>query len=139
VALWLFKDVVLMTATYMHVKQKTEATVGKDAVVWDPITTPLQVNPTTISKVNTALQFVTLAVGIAHPALLAVAATAAATGDTTTPTAVMLQHLATAPILPALCWLTGATTLASFGSYLEHSAFTEVVVRNTKTTPQRKQ
>lgn len=133
VGLWLVKDVVLMTATYLYVAQKTAG-----GTVWDPTTTPLQVNPTLISKVNTALQFVTLAVGIAHPALVAAAQAATmatATAAATTPEHVvalapMMVAVLAGPALPALCWLTGATTLASFGSYVGHSAFTEVVVRH---------
>lgn len=94
--------------------------------VWDPITTPLQVNPTTISKVNTALQFATLAVGIAHPVLVS---------SNNESAFFLVQLLAAEPVLPALCWLTGATTLASLGSYIGHSAFSEVVRKSAKAGP----
>ena len=46
VGLWLVRDVVLMTATYRYVRAHTAAGLS----VLDPLTTPLQVNPTTISS-----------------------------------------------------------------------------------------
>jgi len=110
VGLWLLKDVVLMTATVIHVKSNT----AKGLAVADPVTTPLKVQPTNISKINTALQFVTLAVGIVHPV-------AAAAAESALLVVVLPEY-----VLPALCWLTGATTLASLGSYLGHSAFAKV-------------
>jgi len=113
VALWLAKDVALMTATYRYVQTRTKA----GHAVSDPITTPLQVNPTTIAKVNTALQFGTLALAIVHPAL-----------QVGVDASVVMQVLA-GPALPALCWVTGATSLGSFASYAftNHAAFVEVV------------
>lgn len=118
-----------MTATYRYVQSHTAA--GK--AVMDPLTTPLQVNPTTISKVNTALQFVTLAVGIVHPAVveLMMSTTAAAAADGSSSSA-MVEFLA-GPALPAMCWTTGATTILSFASYAftDHSAFTAVTQTRT--------
>ena len=61
---------------------------------------PLKVNPTLTSKINTTLQFATLGVGIVHPAF--------------------------PETLDALCWITGATTLASGLGYMQRSAFTNV-------------
>jgi len=123
--LWLVRDVALMTATYRYVQSHTQA--GK--AVMDPLTTPLQVNPTTISKVNTALQFVTLAVGIVHPAVMELSAAAATDSSSTN---AVVEFLA-GPALPALCWTTGATTIGSFASYAftNHAAFTEVVRNQT--------
>jgi len=122
VALWFVKDAVLMTATYQYVAQQTstarqqrakeqqqqqqqfsqtEDADADDYYVADPLTVPLKVNPTWTSKINTALQFVTLSVGIVHP----------------------LVPLPEA--LTILCWTTGGTTLASALSYVGYSAFTD--------------
>ena len=79
----------------------TNDTNPDDYYVVDPLTVPLKVNPTLTSKINTALQFVTLSVGIVHP----------------------LVPLPEA--LTLLCWTTGATTLASAFSYVGYSAFTD--------------
>lgn len=98
VGLWMLKDVTLMTATYRYVARNT----GKGMDVTDPLTVPLKVNPTLTSKLNTALQFATLSVGIVHP---------------------LYPPLAEG--LTALCWVTGGTTLASVFSYVGYSAFTE--------------
>jgi hypothetical protein len=105
VGLWLIRDVGLVTATWMYVKR-----AQKDATVdlLDPVHSPIHIQPTTISKVNTALQFVTLAAGI-------VVQQPAEAGST-------LAFLAD-PVVPALCWITGGTTVASALSYVGHSAF----------------
>ena len=123
VGLWLAKDVGLMTATYRHVAQNT--LVGESV-----LDTPLQVHPTTISKVNTCLQFTTLALGIGHPALVELAATSAL-ADPTTTGGLIVTALA-GPTLPALCWVTGVTTVASLGSYvMGGSAFSAVAVHSS--------
>lgn len=110
-----------MVATYWFVAQKT----AKGLTVWDPVTTPLQVNPTRISKVNTGLQFATLALGIVHPVIVD-AASSVAVGTETTYLALVLGTLS-GPALPTLCWITGATTIISVGSYVVgRSAFTNV-------------
>jgi hypothetical protein len=110
-----------MVATYWFVAQKT----AKGLTVWDPVTTPLQVNPTRVSKVNTGLQFATLALGIVHPVIVEATLSVAA-GTETTHLALVLSTLA-GPALPTLCWITGATTIISVGSYVVgRSAFTNV-------------
>ena len=101
VGLWFVKDVALMGATYQHVLIKAWRKAGND----HHVLLPLQVNPTFTSKVNTALQFVTLGTALVHPLL-----------DGTTGVDSVMQ---------ALCWLTGATTVASAFSYVGYSAFTE--------------
>jgi cardiolipin synthase len=63
VLLWGLRDVGLVVGSYLHVQQNTSQ--GKWVI--DPVTTPLQVQPTTISKVNTALQFLTLSVALIQP------------------------------------------------------------------------
>lgn len=63
IVLWLGRDVVLMVGTYLMVSSSTK--VGRFVV--DPVNTPLKVEPTNISKVNTAFQFLTLGVGMLQP------------------------------------------------------------------------
>jgi cardiolipin synthase len=98
VGLWLAKDVGLTVGAYSYVARNTLQ--GKP--VMDPLTTPLKVNPTVMSKVNTGLQFATLSLGILLPI-----------------------HPGVESGLVSLCWLTGLTTIASGFSYLGYSAFTE--------------
>lgn len=95
VALWMTRDVALTGASYWYVKQNTR----KGKPVMDPLTTPLKINPTNTSKLNTALQFATLSTAIINPIY-------------------PLDDL-----LWTLCWATGATTCASGFSYLDFSAF----------------
>jgi cardiolipin synthase (CMP-forming) len=63
VALWAVRDVILVVGTYQYVAQRTET--GQSIV--NPGTTPLQVKATTISKVNTAFQFLTIFIGLVQP------------------------------------------------------------------------
>jgi cardiolipin synthase len=82
VVVWLGRDVALCIGTtylYLNSSDKEKAP---------------QVHPTTISKINTTLQFVTLFYGIVTPLYPA--------------------H----ETLNALCWITGATTCASMASYV---------------------
>lgn len=61
--LWCGRDIALVVATYLHVRSKTE----NGNWVIDPVTTPLEVKPSTIGRINTALQFGTIAVGLVQP------------------------------------------------------------------------
>lgn len=97
-ALWLAKDAALTLGAYLYVARNT----ASGRTVMDPWTTPLKVNPTATSKVNTALQFGTLSLAILVP---------------------MHPELETA--LATLCWGTGLTTVASGFSYLGYSAFSD--------------
>ena len=96
VTLWMAKDVALMTATYWHVK----AAIPNVKSVWqviDPVSVPLQVIPTQTSKLNTGLQFATLATALyAGPSSV---------------------------VLTTLSWVTGTTTILSVASYVDYSAF----------------
>lgn len=96
VVLWWSKDIILVWATYIYVAQRTP-----DAqTVWsvmDPVRTPLRVSPTWTSKLNTGLQFVTLATGLAYGA--------------------------GSPLVTALCGATAVTTVASVASYWNYGAF----------------
>lgn len=94
VTLWMTKDVALMVATYVHVRRERRA-----QSVWqviDPIRVPLQIQPTVTSKVNTGLQFATLAVAL---------------------------YAGHCPALTTLSWITGTTTILSVASYWDYGAF----------------
>lgn len=103
VLLWISRDIALMTGTYFVVKRQTAAGV----IVMDPVTTPLKVNPTVISKINTGLQFLTLSIGIG---IIPVATYIYPNID---------------QVLVGLCYLTGTTTIVSGLSYIGHSAFSD--------------
>mmetsp|Transcript_11495 Transcript_11495/g.16089 ORF Transcript_11495/g.16089 Transcript_11495/m.16089 type:complete len:335 (-) Transcript_11495:128-1132(-) len=96
VVLWFARDLGLCVATYVYVRSNTQ----KGQRVIDPVTTPLKVEPTLISKVNTVLQFLTLTVGLVQP-----------------------MYGMPTEYLTGLCWLTGGTTLASGFSYIGNDAF----------------
>lgn len=64
IVLWFGRDVALMGATYLLVRSETKSD-GRFVV--DPVNTPLKVEPTNISKVNTVFQFLTLGVGMIQP------------------------------------------------------------------------
>jgi len=63
VSLWLARDVGLVYTSYRFVANRT---VAGRAVI-DPSRTPLKVNPTLVSRVNTVLQFGTISAGMAQP------------------------------------------------------------------------
>lgn len=63
IMLWAARDVTLVVGTYIVVSGRTK----RGDFVIDPSTTPLQVSATNISKLNTALQFLTLAIGVVQP------------------------------------------------------------------------
>lgn len=63
IALWAMRDVGLCIGTYVVVSGRTK----EGNFVIDPGTTPLQISATTISKINTGLQFLTLSLGVVQP------------------------------------------------------------------------
>jgi len=87
VALWLLKDSVLVTATLWTLSELKED---------DPLT----IQPATVAKVNTVLQFATLGVAMIHPIV-------------STPEI----------LLPTLWWVTGGTTVTAAASYVAQSGF----------------
>lgn len=94
VTLWMTKDVTLMVGTYLYVRQQKQ-----DKSIWqvmDPGTVPLQVHPTWTSKLNTGLQFATLATAL---------------------------YAGPCPAITTLSWITGTTTVLSVASYLDYGAF----------------
>jgi cardiolipin synthase len=101
IVLWLARDVGLMVATYTLVRSQTKS---GDWVV-DPVTTPFQVEPTNISKVNTALQFLTILFGLLQPPL---------------------DYYIPSGALEGTCWITGATTIASGYSYIGGASLTAI-------------
>jgi cardiolipin synthase len=107
VGLWLLKDVGLIVTCYQAVADNTP----EGAAVMDPLRTPLKVTPTTISKVNTFLQFTTISLGLLQPTVVMASS---------------LSYLNTlSTILPPpqtldyLCWTTAGTTVASVLSYVD--------------------
>lgn len=63
VGIWLARDVGLIVTSFAAVSRATK----KGNYVINPATTPLKVEPTMISKVNTVLQFLTISGGMAQP------------------------------------------------------------------------
>ena len=110
VALWMTKDVALILGTYWHVKAQIPNARHVYQVI-DPVAVPLQVTPTTTSKVNTALQFATLATGL---------------------------YVGPTPLLTSLSWITGTTTVLSVASYLDYKAF-QPNLKKKKNRPRQKE
>lgn len=145
-----------MIATHQYVSQNTSPGMA----VMDPVTVPIQVIPTTLSKINTALQFITLVVGIVAvplPGTVVAADTAALTTMVTSTMETVTESYSTNlddgnttnwydfedlflqqriyvtdHILPPLCWMTGATAIGSSLSYYGHSAFISTTKSNTE-------
>ena len=91
VGIWLARDVGLIVTSFVFVANRTK---GGESVI-NPETTPLKVQPSTISKVNTILQFLTISGGMAQP----------------------LIGLDPNIVL-GLCWITGGTTVLSGLGYV---------------------
>jgi cardiolipin synthase len=68
VGVWLLKDTILISCTLFVVakNQREDSLANKASSFWYPAS-PLKVEPTTISKVNTVLQFGTLGIAMVHP------------------------------------------------------------------------
>jgi cardiolipin synthase len=93
IALWASKDIILLAGTGWYLYQEKHTVNFFDNSV---TTKPLTVTPTMLGKVNTGLQFGTLAIGILTPVM-----------GSTFPSF----------LLPSLCWVTGITTIGSVFSY----------------------
>ncbi len=102
VALWIARDVGVFFGAYYLVKQETLKKSGSSNVaVMDPQNTPLMIEASMLSKINTALQIGLIALGIAGEV-------PAVTID--------------ADLMTSLCWLTAGTTVGSTIGYLGGSA-----------------
>jgi len=101
VVVWGTKDVLLLGGTgwYLH-KEHNSVNFVTNSIA----TKPLTVTPSTLGKVNTGLQFATLAVGIVTPTTMGAAA---------------LPPV----VLQAMCWVTGITTVGSVLSYTGKAGF----------------
>jgi phosphatidylglycerophosphate synthase len=113
VALWATKDVVLLsgTAWYLQQQQHTINFLSNSIA-----TQPLTVAPSLLGKLNTGLQFITLAVGILTP--------------------VVNNTMVLPPeILQSLCWVTAVTTV---GSVLSYTGGTGVKLTTSTKTPEEK-
>ena len=146
VVLWLTRDIALMVGSYKYVlRSETKTTVSakkdsnsyssdqpspsqstqhytrfEETATWIKLPrTTLQVKPSSVSKVNTALQFLTLGAAIASPMYMLTDPTAVATGDVLGYAASWDDNV----LLQSLCWMTGATTLVSGFDYLNRDVF----------------
>lgn len=117
VGLWLVRDVVMVGAVYSMVRLRsikeaekagrsdkgdTIQRNNKKIAVMDPRQTPLKVEASTLSKVNTTLQIGLIALGIS--------------GDL-----IFVGGLHEG-VMPVLCWMTAGTTILSSVGYLDFSA-----------------
>lgn len=68
VGVWILKDTILVSFTLFVVarNQREDSLVNKASSFWYPAS-PLKVEPTMLSKVNTVMQFGTLGVAMVHP------------------------------------------------------------------------
>ncbi|CAJ1965553.1 unnamed protein product [Cylindrotheca closterium] len=99
ITVWAMKDIGLMSGTaWMLYKNYNSVNIFTTSLA----SKPLEVHPSKIGKLNTALQFATLGVGIISPI------------SAFSPT-----------ILNTLCWTTAATTVGSVISYAGHSAINQ--------------
>jgi hypothetical protein len=80
-----------MIATHQYVAQNTRPGM----TVMDPVTVPIQVIPTTLSKINTGLQFITLVVGIVVVPLPISVVAVATTSDTAALTTIVTSAIET--------------------------------------------
>lgn len=105
VGLWVVRDVGMFGSAYWMVRQETlrnnQNNSDSNIAVMDPLNTPLKVQASLMSKVNTTLQIGLIALGIA--------------GDV--PTVHIPPELMT-----SLIWVTAGTTIVSTLGYLDGSA-----------------
>lgn len=106
VGLWVARDVGIVFSVYYLVKQETLKKLGSgnttNYAVMDPQNTPLKVQASLLSKINTSLQIGLIALGIA--------------GEVP---AVEID----ADLMSFLCWVTAGTTIGSTIGYFGGSAF----------------
>jgi phosphatidylglycerophosphate synthase len=104
VGLWIARDVGIVFSVYYLVKQETLKKIGSGNTyaVMDPQNTPLKVEASLLSKINTSLQIGLIALGIA--------------GEVP---AVNID----ADFMTSLCWITAGTTIGSTIGYFGGSAF----------------
>lgn len=113
ILIWATKDVILLGGMgwYLWKDQGTANFFHNSAA-----TKPLTVTPSTLSKVNTGLQFATLVVGILTP---------------------VIPHYLFEPfLLQSLCWVTGTSSIVTFLSYAGQTGFkaTETTTNETSNT-----
>ncbi|KAL7451849.1 hypothetical protein ACHAWC_003623 [Mediolabrus comicus] len=106
VLLWIARDIGIVAGVYYTVKQETlkrmstGGNANNNVAVMDPQNTPLKVQASLISKLNTTLQIGLIALGIAGE----VPAVGELPGY--------------ADLMTALCWITVGTTITSTVGYL---------------------
>eukprot|EP00986_Skeletonema_menzelii_P017358 scaffold19153_cov80-Skeletonema_menzelii.AAC.13 len=106
VGLWVARDVGIVFSVYYLVKEETMKKLGNDNTnnyaVMDPQNTPLKVEASLLSKINTSLQIGLIALGIA--------------GE-------VPSIEINADLMTSLCWVTAGTTVSSTIGYFGGSAF----------------
>mmetsp|Transcript_6610 Transcript_6610/g.9664 ORF Transcript_6610/g.9664 Transcript_6610/m.9664 type:complete len:338 (-) Transcript_6610:336-1349(-) len=107
VFVWVGRDIGLLAATYYHVRL---ATKDDGRPVIDPARTPLKVEPTNVSKMNTVLQFFSMAIAIAQPMLGNYEYFSGVDADLAS------------NVFNSFCWLTVGTTLISGVQYSDGSS-----------------
>ena len=102
VLLWVGRDIAMVGSVYWFVAQKNaENGNAKRAAVMDPLRTPLKLQASMLSKVNTTLQIGLIALGIAS----------------------QVPSIALPPeLMTSLVWITAGTTVGSTIGYLDGSA-----------------
>eukprot|EP00525_Craspedostauros_australis_P002778 CAMPEP_0198114680 /NCGR_PEP_ID=MMETSP1442-20131203/5997_1 /TAXON_ID= /ORGANISM="Craspedostauros australis, Strain CCMP3328" /LENGTH=376 /DNA_ID=CAMNT_0043772049 /DNA_START=305 /DNA_END=1435 /DNA_ORIENTATION=+ len=116
VGLWAIKDFTLLSFGAIYLRKATGSmNIFRNATLSEPLT----VQPNTIAKINTALQFATLGMGILEPTLLG------------GPWMIQFNPDANYSALECLCWMTGGTSVATIVSYIGSAGFSEVATPNS--------
>mmetsp|Transcript_13789 Transcript_13789/g.14898 ORF Transcript_13789/g.14898 Transcript_13789/m.14898 type:complete len:305 (-) Transcript_13789:143-1057(-) len=101
ILIWASKDVTLLSGMGFYLlKDQRTINFFHNSVA----TKPLTVTPSTLGKINTGLQFATLAVGILTP--------------------VIPYYLSEPFLLQSLCWVTGTSSIVTVISYMGQGGFT---------------
>ncbi|XP_070972737.1 cardiolipin synthase (CMP-forming) isoform X2 [Oncorhynchus clarkii lewisi] len=108
-ALVIARDVGLIAAVF-YVRYKTVPTPVTLSKFFNPCYTTAQLKPTTLSKVNTAIQLFLVAASLASPVF----------------------HYTDSPLLQALWYITAVTTTVSGYSYYHYGMKTVAVLNSTK-------
>ncbi len=116
--LWLGRDVLLIGTGY---RMNAIASRGKDHAVMDPSKTTMEVKPTMISKINTVLQFGTIALSLGMATTVPVAA-----DFHTVQSTIDLGMLGHWNAVQGACYLTSCTTILSGLSYIDGKSMSKL-------------
>ncbi len=109
-ALWFGRDVLLVGMSYRAARI---AARGRGHAVADPERTPLKIQPTMISKVNTVMQFGTIGVGLGLAAMGDVGSGYYSVNVN------VLDDMMTLSVIDGMTYITGGTTVWSGLSYID--------------------